>query len=163
MQLMASETTNEGNNQTGFSKTVIEFCSNTSAHGLGGVANSSSRKGRLLWLCIVLVAFGVCFQGSFKLIERFLKFDVSVDVITVREQSLRFPAITICNMNRFKKSKILGTKLDNITVSMRKKPCCIQTRVLDKAFFYNLCVSFPITMHLYKALNKPKTFNAKSD
>lgn len=115
---MSSKAANDEGKQINFLKSAVDFCTKTSAHGLGGVATASSRKARLMWLCFFLLCFTTCFCELIWIILRFYRFDVTVDVLTVREKSLQFPAITICNLNRFKRSKIRGTRLENITVSI---------------------------------------------
>ena len=118
---MSSQTANEDRKQINFLKTAIDFCSKTSAHGLGGVATASSWKACLMWLCFFLVCFTFCLYETTWFIFRFYRFEVTVDVLAVHETSLQFPAITICNLNRFKRSKIRGTRLENITVSICSK------------------------------------------
>ena len=122
---MSSKTAKDEGKQINFFKSAIDFCSKTSAHVLRGVATASLRKARLMWLCFFLVCFTTCFCELIWIILRFYQFDVTVDVLTTRENSLQFPAITICNLNRFKRPKIRGTRLENITV-----------RICPKHFFF---------------------------
>lgn len=115
---MAYQTPVGEKRQITLSEAVKDFCSYTSAHGLGLVATASSRKARLMWICLFLIGFGACLHDTVKLVSRYYRYEVKVDVLTVRDESVLFPAITICNLNRFRKSKIRDTRFENIAVSI---------------------------------------------
>lgn len=115
---MASNTTEEERKGINRWKTAtIEFCSETTAHGFGRLVHSQSRILRWMWLCLVIAGAIGCIYETSEFVYRFLEFGVTVKFTRVREKSLQFPAITLCNLNRFRRSKV-GTEIGNITVNI---------------------------------------------
>lgn len=84
------------------------FVVNTTVHGLRYVYESPSRVFRVLWLLLLLTA--IVFHVFFTL-QSFLKYHsnpISTEFTEVipANGELVFPAVTICNLNRFVKRKI---------------------------------------------------------
>ena len=84
------------------------FVVNTTVHGLRYVYESPSRICRILWLILLLtaIAFHLFFaQQSF---AKYFSNPVNTEVTEIipADGELKFPAVTICNLNRFVKRKI---------------------------------------------------------
>lgn len=93
---------------------VKDFCTHTSAHGLGQAAAASSWKTRILWLLIFISAFIVTATQIYKTAHDFLQYPTQTEVTLVTKERLIFPVVTICNLNPVTR-KILSTFLCGVT------------------------------------------------
>ena len=78
-----------------------EFVDSTTLHGIGRVAGTSRPAVRVVWLCILLICLGVCIAQITDRVQRFFKFDASTAISVEYVGDLDFPAVTICNFNRY--------------------------------------------------------------
>ncbi|CBY11541.1 unnamed protein product [Oikopleura dioica] len=85
------------------------FCDNTSAHGLGKISGSKNKILRSTWALIFLVSLAIFFWQTSMLILDYLEYPVNLTMKVVNHRNSTFPSITICNQNRFQKSKLNGT------------------------------------------------------
>ncbi|XP_077988551.1 epithelial sodium channel subunit beta-like [Glandiceps talaboti] len=93
-------------NRKAFRKLFRELLNNTSAHGIPHAARSTTSTRRFAWSLLFVVAVG-CFIGQFSvLITRYSTFPVSVNVDVKVGSYLPFPAVTVCNENAIRKSKL---------------------------------------------------------
>ena len=85
-----------------------EFVSSTTLHGFQRIFESPSRVFRVIWLVLLLAATTGYILFAVQSIEKYLSNPVSVSFTEVAPEKgeLTFPAVTICNLNRFVKSKI---------------------------------------------------------
>ena len=98
-------------------KKLREFCIETTAHGLGRIASSTSRLERILWsTCLLTAVVSMTYQGI-SLVSEYLTFPVDVKVELKYTNSQPFPAVVVCNMNSIKKSALKKVMDDNGTVS----------------------------------------------
>ncbi|XP_006027220.1 amiloride-sensitive sodium channel subunit gamma [Alligator sinensis] len=79
------------------------YCLNTNTHGCRRIVVSRGRLRRLLWIALTLSAVALILWQCAELVLGYYSASVSV---TVRFQKLRFPAVTICNINPYKYSVI---------------------------------------------------------
>ncbi|XP_078362143.1 acid-sensing ion channel 1-like isoform X2 [Oculina patagonica] len=94
------------------SEVLDEFASYTTLHGFHFLLGSFNLFRRIIWAILLMIGLGVlilqCLNGFTKLADK--------DSITVKEQqrnlnnTILFPAVTICNQNMLRKDKILGTE-----------------------------------------------------
>ncbi|XP_053396435.1 uncharacterized protein LOC123544907 isoform X3 [Mercenaria mercenaria] len=86
-------------------ESIKEFTQNTTLHGIRYVGGSHSTFRRLMWLIFVLACLtGVIFQ----IVDRvgyFYDRPIAVNVKINYNQTLDFPAVTICNQNAFRATK----------------------------------------------------------
>ena len=83
-----------------------EFSGATTIHGLRFVNSSTSVIRRLIWLTLVITG-SVLFILQFHLsVKRFFEYKVNTVVYMSSDAEAKFPAITICNQNALRKSKI---------------------------------------------------------
>ncbi|XP_022780330.1 acid-sensing ion channel 2-like isoform X1 [Stylophora pistillata] len=85
-----------------------QFASNTTVHGLRYVYESPSRVIRSVWLILLLISIACYLFFAQQSIARYFSRPINVEYTEVVPESgnLIFPAITICNLNRFVKRKI---------------------------------------------------------
>ena len=86
-----------------------EFCANTTAHGLGQVALAKSWLERAFWMLIFIFAFIISVYQISRSIQDFLQYPTQTEVTLVNREKLIFPAVTICNTNPFRWSKLKNT------------------------------------------------------
>ncbi|KAM3827185.1 epithelial sodium channel subunit gamma [Vipera latastei] len=79
------------------------YCMNTNTHGCRRIVVSRGRLRRVLWIILTLTAVGLILWYCAQLVINYYTASVSV---TVQFQKLRFPAVTICNINPYKYSAI---------------------------------------------------------
>ncbi|XP_053550799.1 amiloride-sensitive sodium channel subunit gamma [Bombina bombina] len=79
------------------------YCLTTNTHGCRRIVVSKGRLRRWIWISLTLTAVALVFWQCALLIMSYNSVTVS---ITVNFQKLVFPAVTICNMNAYRYSKI---------------------------------------------------------
>ena len=86
-----------------------DFTSYTTLHGAHFVLGTHIPLRRVIWLCLILTGFGFL---TTQLIISYNKLQDRHHVLSKNTESsdhLKFPALTLCNVNMMKKSKIVGT------------------------------------------------------
>ena len=97
---------------------VRDFCANTTAHGLARVAVAKSWPARLFWIVIITFASTICVVQIGRSVQAYFEYRTKTDIFLVNKEQYRFPAVTICNINPFKRSKIETTPIMNGLVSI---------------------------------------------
>ena len=91
------------------SRVIKDFGSYTTLHGFHFILDSGSIIRKIIW--ITLISLGIAFlfiqfrDNCRKLQSR----EIVISKDLERNENLLFPAITICNQNMMRKSKIMGT------------------------------------------------------
>ena len=78
-----------------------EFVNNTTLHGIARVANNTRTVFRLAWLAIMLIFLGVCIAQITDRLQRFFLRQANTAISVEYVGDLDFPAVTICNFNRY--------------------------------------------------------------
>ncbi|XP_022096860.1 uncharacterized protein LOC110982619 isoform X2 [Acanthaster planci] len=95
----------------GILEAVKEFALNvTTAHAIPNVFKASTVLGRFLWSVIFTVALGVFIWQASVLVRRYALFPVNVEIEIVTRSELEFPAVTICNTNKVRRSAIMESR-----------------------------------------------------
>ena len=82
--------------------TIIEWCQETSIAGLGRTAKSdSSFFKKAYWFILFLIGTVLTFQNLYGVIYEYLQYNVSTSNDLSFETSIPFPAVSICNQNRY--------------------------------------------------------------
>lgn len=92
---------------------IRSLISQSSLHGIPRILSSKHWYQRVLWLCLVLVTFGFLVHQLYQLFCEYNSYPIKTKV-SIKRATLRFPAVSFCNMNPVKKSQlelINGTKL----------------------------------------------------
>ena len=91
------------------SRVIKDFGSYTTLHGFHFIFDSGSLIRRIIWITLILLAIVFLF---FQFRDNYRKYQRNQSFISKsieHDEKLLFPAITICNQNMMKRSKILGT------------------------------------------------------
>lgn len=91
------------------------FAITTSMHGIGRTVDNRHPLRRFLWILLVAVAFAAGVYQFVVTIDDFYSYPVTTAVNVRQETKSMFPGITICNLNRKRKSKIQPKLLDLLT------------------------------------------------
>lgn len=97
------------NDEEDTQKLIKNFGSYTTLHGLHFLCDSKFRVRRILWLLLMLVSLVIL---SIQIKENYAKLQRHDSMVTKDveySRRLQFPAISICNQNMLRRSKIFGT------------------------------------------------------
>ena len=89
------------NSNTAFFKrpeSFATFMGGTTLHGARFLFEGSA-FGRLLWLAALCVSFGCCMYQFHTMMECFFRWPFSTQIITIDNNVLAFPTVTLCNFN----------------------------------------------------------------
>ena len=91
-----------------------EYSGVTTAHGVPRIITSKSILSKLFWACVTLAALGLfLWQGSLLLFDfQGHPYTTQIDVVTQTE--VQFPAVTVCNMNKMRRSAMVGTRFESL-------------------------------------------------
>ncbi|XP_041464722.1 degenerin deg-1-like isoform X3 [Lytechinus variegatus] len=78
---------------------------NTGAHGIPNIARANSMSKRIFWSVLFIGAMAGFFWQTATLIDDYTDFDVITNLDELYSGSIRFPAITFCNLNPYASSK----------------------------------------------------------
>jgi len=102
-------------------KTWIMFVGSSTLHGLQYVFTSRTLVRRIIWaLFLVAAILWFSFQSS-KLLRKYFSYPATTKVSLVYEGSPEFPAVSICNFNRYKKSVIMAKGYDQLLSQYERK------------------------------------------
>ncbi|EDO34532.1 predicted protein [Nematostella vectensis] len=106
----------------GFLSLIRDFAASTTAHGIGKVFAADSMVRRALWLLGCLTVYAVMIFMCAQLLVRYLEKPVVSRVEVSYEESLVFPAVTICNLNMLKHSKVAkNPSIQSLMTNMKEK------------------------------------------
>lgn len=80
-------------------------------HGLQFCFKKENPLRRIFWWILLLVCNGLLIQKMFESTQNFLAYPFSTAKSVKYNQSLTFPAVSLCNLNDMRHSRMLGTKL----------------------------------------------------
>ena len=89
------------------SRKFRRYIENTTTHGVVRIFTGKSKMGRLFWAIVFVCALGMCLSTIAERI-RYLASDPTTTTVTqkVNHNGISFPAVTICNVNPFKKVRV---------------------------------------------------------
>lgn len=85
---------------------LYEFADETSAHGVGKIGKANSIFWRLFWVLVTLACMGMVIYQGILLLGTFLDKPTKSDIDVTYARTVQFPAVTICNLNIIKRSKM---------------------------------------------------------
>ena len=97
---------------TGYRAIAEEFVENSTIHGFSHLTSSRSFSRRIFWCLLLLISHVAFFWLVKKNVDKMQKHDTVVKTAVYYSNSLPFPALTLCNVNRFRKSKT-GSLMQN--------------------------------------------------
>ena len=83
---------------------------------------------RLIWALLFLAALGILLSQIVILMQSYFAYPVAVNVEYNFSKSLSFPAVTFCNLNPIRNSKIKGTRFEKLK---DREPTNSASRVAD--------------------------------
>ena len=105
------ENTNEG---TTIIDIVTEYGDTGTAHGIPRIISSERWWAKIFWLlisCGLAVVFGI--QG-YGLLTDFFSWPYNTKIDVISKSRVEFPAVTVCNNNRMRRSELVGTRFQGI-------------------------------------------------
>ncbi|ELU18124.1 hypothetical protein CAPTEDRAFT_206790 [Capitella teleta] len=88
-------------------ETLVEYTQNTTLHGVREITEEQPfNVRRVIWVVLVLAGLGAFFYQMTTSVLAFIGFPVTVNIRINYNQTIEFPAVTICNHNSFRMSKV---------------------------------------------------------
>ncbi|XP_046846673.1 acid-sensing ion channel 1-like isoform X2 [Xenia sp. Carnegie-2017] len=97
-----------------------DFVGNSTLHGLHYVFQKRPGLQRFIWLILHGFMFSLFIWQTSTIAQKYLEFDVTSSIELVTEEEVKFPVITFCNFNKYRKSFIKDT--DFFKVIEKKYP-----------------------------------------
>ena len=82
------------------------FLESTSVKGVSKIVKTKSAVLRFLWTIAVLFGGAVAIFFLYGIFALYLSFSVTMNVVEVRDSSLKFPSLTLCNLNPFANTQV---------------------------------------------------------
>ena len=82
-------------------RTAIEVAANSTSHAIPNIARTNNRCLQLIWLVCFLIATAACLYLNVKAILNYLDFNTITNIRIDNEIPMRFPAVTICNLDAY--------------------------------------------------------------
>ena len=116
---------------------ILEFCSNSSAHGLSGIARGQSTVVRVFWSISFAVFTAVMIIFVIKAILAYFDYPTDMDLSIISELPQYFPAVSICNVSPYRLDQFSGsspnyTSFYNLSDSNDTKSYEFQVQDLQK-------------------------------
>lgn len=88
-----------------------EFCDGTTIHGLRQIfgTNRPNVLHRAIWVVIWVLMFSICIYLCIGTVKRYSEANLITGSTFESTRDLEFPAITVCNNNMFRKSKVTNS------------------------------------------------------
>ncbi|ELU07696.1 hypothetical protein CAPTEDRAFT_189071 [Capitella teleta] len=110
---------NEGSQEAKgmFWKELSTFLDFTSAHGLPHVRRVKHKIAKAVWAILCLVSIGTLIFEVYIIVGKFVGRPVNVLVEIKFDRTIQYPAVTICNLNPYRKSQM--EKFDDVFDDMK--------------------------------------------
>ncbi|XP_033116228.1 acid-sensing ion channel 5-like [Anneissia japonica] len=89
-----------------------DFATKTSMHGVQRLTEKRGCSYKLFWVIIIVVAVVSCGTAVVERIIIYFQYNVNTEIKIENPEEVTFPAVTICNFNRYRRSKISKTEED---------------------------------------------------
>ncbi|XP_073492794.1 epithelial sodium channel subunit beta [Aquarana catesbeiana] len=87
-----------------YKELLVWFCNNTNTHGPKRIVSEGPKK-RVMWFILTLIFAALVFWQWGVVIQTYLSYGVSVS-LSIGFNTMVFPAVTVCNVNPFKYSRV---------------------------------------------------------
>lgn len=88
------------------------FANESSVHCLRFTSPCFSRRRRFTWGILIIAFFSILLSSFISTVVRYFQFEVNTIVRMVPEHQVKFPAVTLCNINTLRKSKFKEANKD---------------------------------------------------
>ncbi|KAL9964417.1 hypothetical protein ACROYT_G028058 [Oculina patagonica] len=96
------------------------FVGSSTLHGLGYVFTSRTLVRRILWALFLVSSMAWFSYQSSKLLRKYFSYPVTTKVTLEYESTPDFPAVTICNFNKLKRSVVMAKGFDELMSQVDK-------------------------------------------
>ncbi|XP_046846681.1 acid-sensing ion channel 4-A-like [Xenia sp. Carnegie-2017] len=86
-----------------------DFLGNSTLHGLHYIFEKRPGLQRFIWLILQACMLSLLIWQTSTIALKYLEFDVTSSIELVTEEEVKFPAVTFCNFNKYRKSFIKDT------------------------------------------------------
>ena len=98
----------------GVHNTCEQFVAQSTLHGLHYIFEKRPAPQRCIWLILQTTMFALFFWQTLTLTLDYLEYNVTSTTEFVTEQESKFPAVTLCNFNKYRKSVINRTDFHEV-------------------------------------------------
>ena len=89
-------------------------------HGLQFCFKKESPLRRTVWCLLLLICNGLLVQKMFESTQHYLEHPFSTTKSVKYKESLTFPAVSLCNLNDMRHSRMVGTKLHKLIIERQQ-------------------------------------------
>ncbi|XP_071496689.1 uncharacterized protein [Diadema antillarum] len=100
--------------RTTYFSIIVDFADSTTAHGLPRIVTSEKWYWKIFWFLIFGGAFYLFTTQALDILWDYRSYPYNTKIDVVTETTITFPSVTICNMNRMKRSQLVGTRFEGI-------------------------------------------------
>ncbi|XP_070539351.1 uncharacterized protein [Ptychodera flava] len=108
--------TEEESKSSNLGKIVKDFASSTTAHGVSLIVLSDNWTGKLSWTLILVAALIAFTTQTLLLVLQYIEFNVNTKVELVSDSMRPFPAVTLCNTNKLRRSAVLESEYRELLI-----------------------------------------------
>lgn len=113
-------------------KVAKHFASRTGIHSMASISEARSNFRRVLWSFVLLTALAVYVYQLREMAIKYFSHPVKTTTTIEYKMPMEFPAVTVCNLNPFKASKLRDKAFQNeYRKSTTKKPRKAKTSTAD--------------------------------
>ncbi|OAF71573.1 hypothetical protein A3Q56_00676 [Intoshia linei] len=116
-----------------FRNILYGFIETSSTHGVTHIYYAIGILKKMFWILLTVAALSTWIVNTLWITENFLAYDVNNKISITHSKYLRFPAVTICNSNNIRKSKVDNVLLSHILLTPAAPPPKSDQRALDMA------------------------------
>ena len=92
--------------------TIKETLESSSIHAIPNITRNKNYSIKLMWSICFLISFTVCSFSIYSSLSDFFNYDVTTKIIVQNQDKLKFPIISICNLNFYSTNEsYLASKL----------------------------------------------------
>ncbi|XP_071794574.1 acid-sensing ion channel 1A-like [Asterias amurensis] len=92
--------TNDADQRLSMANLLATVMQNCGAHGLPNIARSASYHRRIVWALLFVSSLVFFVVNTMSMFSTFRSYEVAVNVELEYEREVKFPAVTLCNLNR---------------------------------------------------------------
>ncbi len=96
-------------------ETLIEIGLTTQLHGIPKIFNNKHKLLKILWLICFILSVSMCINYLIQTINGYLKYPVITNIITIQQNPMPMPVITVCDLNKLLTNYTVKDKIINCT------------------------------------------------
>ncbi|XP_037077963.1 degenerin-like protein unc-105 [Pollicipes pollicipes] len=127
-------------------RTTAQFVSDTSVVGVNNVGRTAHPFRRFFWCCLFLAGLGITLNDVVTLVGKFFQYPVTTGFTMNYQDSVTFPAVTVCNQNSVMCHKLLDKLYELPDSAPLQKVVslsyCMEALEKNCMVLYNLSVTY---------------------